>query len=169
MCAGTSALPWNHETWSQTESSLSQLLALLSVPTVAFLHNLLRGSADSRPGACLPLLISYITNDSLHESNSKSDLVDQICYVCSDWGGERQTFSCEEEERLRQQRRRSPQRKYWHDLNQEQCKMQLNWLEGNTMEVLGVATGRGSWHFFFLFFNKGGVVDLVECTKVTSL
>lgn len=34
------------------------------------------------------------------------------------------------------------------------------------MEVSGVATGRGSGLFFL---NKGGLVDLAECTEVRSL
>lgn len=32
-----------------------------------------------------PLLISSLTNDSPHEAKSKSKLVDQIRYACSDW------------------------------------------------------------------------------------
>lgn len=54
---------------------------------VAFPQKLLHGSAGSHPGARLPPLVSCIMNDSPHGAKSKSKLVDQIRYACSDWGG----------------------------------------------------------------------------------
>ena len=53
------------------------------------------------------LLMCYITNDSLYEPNSQSDIADQTCYACSDWG--RGVVSCEEEERRKAAEEKKPQ------------------------------------------------------------
>lgn len=101
------------------------MFAPFSKPTVAFLQKLLRGSAGSHPGARLPPLVSCITNDSPHEAKSKSKLVDQIGYSCSDWGW----GGVGNQRRKREEGGREeeiPQRKCWRDLTQEECKMQLN-------------------------------------------
>lgn len=66
-----------------------------------------------------------------------------------DWGGESQTFCLVRRKREKGSRGEEVP----HDINQEVCKMQLNWLEDHMMEVLGVAGGVVD---FFFYKGEGG-------------